>query len=61
VPRAVARAVCRHEYNDELRVVVRSVLAYRAESRDGWKGPWRGSMGEAKIDARERNHETAKA
>lgn len=57
--KAVARAVCRHEYSDELRVNVRSVIAYRAEQGDGWRGPWRGSMAQAKADARELNRALA--
>lgn len=50
----------RYEYSAELGVLVRSVIAYRAEQGDEWRGPWRQSMADAKRDAREHNRELAK-
>jgi hypothetical protein len=58
VGKATARAVVRHEYSDAMRVNVRSVIAYRAEQGDEWRGPWRGSMRQAQADARERNRQS---
>lgn len=34
-----------------------TVYGYRAESPDGWRGPFRRSYREARIDARDHNRE----
>lgn len=59
--KAAGRAVFRYEYSDELRATVRSVIAYRAEQGNEWRGPWRQTMADAKRDAREQNRATAPA
>lgn len=59
--KAAGRAVFRYEYSAALGVLVRSVIAYRAEQGDEWRGPWRQTMADAKRDAREHNREAAPA
>ena len=54
---AVARAVVKHTDDPYLRTTVRSVIGYRAEDGNKFRGPWRMSYDAARRDAREYNRE----